>query len=89
MLSGKLVESSIHEDVSIPFGGNSDQKIIIQLQALGLFFRYDINQKESTQFKKKIIWKFFKLSFKLALVLKSKLLWYTEANYLSAVAPFR
>ena len=52
------------------------------------FFRYDNNQNESNQFKKKIIEKFCKLSFKLALVLKSELLWYIEANYLSTVTPF-
>ena len=44
------------------------------------FFRYDNNQNKRTQFKKKIIGKFCKLSFKLALVLKSKLSWYMKAN---------
>ena len=44
-------------------------------------FRYDNGQKESTFSKKNIIRKFWKLPFKLTLVLKSELLWYTEAKH--------
>ena len=44
-------------------------------------FRYDNGQKESTFSKKNIIRKFWKLPFKLTLVLKSELLWYAEAKH--------
>ena len=57
-------------------------------RAFFFFFRYDNNQNKCTQFKKKIIRKFCKLSFKLAFVLKSELLWYIEPNYLSTVTHF-
>ena len=64
------------------------RKELFNFKSYGFFVSYDNNQNESTQFKKKIIGKFCKLSFKLALVLKSELLWYIEANYLSTVTPF-
>ena len=64
------------------------RKELFNFKSYGFFVSYDNNQNESTQFKKKIIGKFCKLSFKLTLVLKSELLWYIEANYLSTVTPF-
>ena len=44
-------------------------------------FRYDNGPKESTFSKKNIIRKFWKLPFKLTLILKSELLWYAEAKH--------